>query len=140
MLRGTIALLLDRALLIASLGLVTSLLRSAFTLRPASEKLDGIRLNLGGVFLHTALVLIAAGAKTALDINLGSLVDKPLSHIGVCPPSDDVVPFGVLPEFTAAVLESFGGCKRKGGNLHISFEVTYFRISANVTDQHYFVK
>ena len=107
MLRGTIALLLDRALLIASLGLVTSLLRSAFTLRPAAEKLDGIRLNLGGVFLHTALVLIAAGAQTAFYINLSSLVDKPLGHIGIGSPGHDVVPFGILPEFTVTVLESF---------------------------------
>jgi hypothetical protein len=112
----------------------------------AAEELDVVCNYLGHVFLLALLVVVLAGADVALYINLAALADEALSEVCELAPQDEVVPLGVLAELAVAVAETVCGCEGEcgyfgalaalGGSL---VEVTYFRVSSNVTDKKDFV-
>ncbi len=82
-----------------------------------------------------------------LHVNLGSLVYVFFRDICGISPGDDVVPFRIFTEFTVSVPVSLRSGEGEGGDLcalaagHVvSIKITYFGISSNVTDKHYFVE
>ena len=119
---------------------------SAFGVIPLAEELEVVDADFGGVALVACLVGPGPGAQAAFYIELCAFADESLGHVSRVSPGYDVVPFGVFAEFSVAIPEPFGGCEGESGDfcslsiLLISFEVTYFRVSTNVTDEHYFVE
>ena len=137
-----LALILGLALVLWLIA--TSLCRSVTI--PSTEKLDVVNGDLSGVFLHPLGVCVRSGPQASLDEDLGAFPYEFFSDVSGLSPGNDVVPFSVLPLFSVAVPVSFGRGKSECGHfgslacLAVSVEVTYFRISSNVTDQHYFVE
>ena len=133
------ALLISAALAL----LVTDTL--ALVILTAAEKLEIVSIDFGSIFLDTLLVGIAPCTQATLNIKLGSLFHESLNHIGCLPPGNYVVPFGVFAQLSVAIPVTFcrSECKRgdlSAAALAVSFEVTYFWVSSDVTDKHYFVK
>ena len=82
-----------------------------------------------------------------LDIDLAALADILFGKVGELPPCHDVVPLGILPELAVAVAVAVSGGKGKGGYFGALaalggslVEVTYFRVSSNVTDKQDFIQ
>ena len=126
-------------------GLLVGLLLAVCGVGATSEQLKRIDGDFGSVSLGTGLIGIGACAKTSFDIELSSFPNEFLGHVGILPPGYDIVPFSVFAGFSVTVTVFFGRCKSKGCNfcrlpsLGISIKVTYFGVTANVTDQNNFV-
>jgi hypothetical protein len=123
-------------------GLLTLL-----TIRALAQELEGIYHHLGSITLVAGLVGPLTGAETAFHKDLRAFVDVFFCHVGIITPQNEVVPFGVFADFSVAVTVTLRGSKRErshlgiGGRiLGIGFEVTYFRVFSNVTDEHDFVQ
>ena len=105
-----------------------------------AKELQVIDCDFSSVLLYTILSGIGTGTKTAFDVELGAFADEFFGYVGLLPPGHDVVPLGVFAELTAAVAVALGGGKGKccdfsaGAICAVSIKVTYFGVSANVTD------
>ena len=127
--------------------LVTAALRGAFCVRAFAQELESVHYYFRGVALITGLVRPLACAKVAFDKDLRAFADEFLHYVGIAAPHDYVVPFRVFAEIAVAVPVAFRGGKGEGCDFcivarigRILFEVTYFRVFSNVTDQHDFVQ
>ena len=140
------ALLISAALrLLPSLTALLISAALALVILTAAEKLEIVSIDFGSIFLDTLLVGIAPCTQATLNIKLGSLFHESLNHIGCLPPGNYVVPFGIFAQLSVAIPVTFcrSECKRgdlSAAALAVSFEVTYFWVSSDVTDKHYFVK
>ena len=144
---GISALILLLCRLLVAALLAIGALRGAFCVRAFAQELESVHYNFRCVALVSGLVRPLACAKVAFDKDLRAFADEFLHYVGIAAPHDYVVPFRVFAEIAVAVPVAFRCSKGEGCNFcivarigRILFEVTYFRVFSNVTDQHDFVQ
>ena len=111
-----------------------------------AEKLEVVYGYLCGELLGAVLARIGTGAEAAFYVELGAFADELFCYVCRLPPGYDVVPFSVLAKLSAAIAVALGCgegecCDFSAGAIcAVSIKVTYFGVSTNVTDKHYFVQ
>ncbi len=113
----------------------------------AAEQLHIVGHYFGHILFLPLLIVVGAGAYMAFYIYLATLAYEFFRQVRKLSPEHEIVPLGILPELSVAVAVAVGRCKcegcdfcilaRLGGTL---IKVTYFRVSANVTDKQNFIQ
>ncbi len=104
-------------LLVLGLAVLLAGLTSLFAVLSPAQQLDVVGHDFGGVFLHSGLVGVLAGAQTPFNENLGSLMDEFFCQVCGIAPCDYVVPLRIFPGLAVAVPVSFSGGKGECGDL-----------------------